>query len=396
MGSYVGCLLDANETCSIVVHWQVVAAGGCSAPAKAVVVSFEWVEGALLTSDRMQTYGLLLALALAACASDDGGEGPLSTGSGGDNQPAASSGGDQQPAAGGNGASGNGGTGAIAENNGGVSSSGGDDSPPPDGGTPPPDGPTEPECDLTGRWIVQHSTFSEALMAEQIATNWFYFEIVQEGDAFAVVDGLNCGLEVRGTTTVYLSEATLEALAQNNNSSRGRTGTFVLNQDGTQCELALDRTYNIRGANREILDSRWKMGDPPIPLDDFPLPEDAASGMEDWDADGKEGITLLSGLGSRCVAQLDWNEYSGTVPTGEDQFGGMGVIDVRFDSRETISKDTDPLLGLVTATPLGVGYAYMARVGDALQLGTGARPELETCHNVQALALERFGPPPMP
>lgn len=262
-------------------------------------------------------------------------------------------------------------------------------------GPPPADGggTASPLCDLTGVWIVTQVNFSEALGAEQKAVNWFFHEIVQDGDSFEIVRSLNCGIRVTGTTTVTLPDATTEALSRMTSFSNGRRGTFRLT--GDSCRLELERTYNLRGANLpQFLTDYWNVGDPPVDLADMPeLPANAGEGMEDWDGDGMEGITLESGLGSRYVAQRDWNEYSGTVPTESDTFGGEGVIVVTWDGQEKVSEQTSPILR-TTSTPLNPGHAWWARVNDELEIvETGEHPELETCKNVQRIALERFPDP---
>jgi hypothetical protein len=243
-------------------------------------------------------------------------------------------------------------------------------------------------CDLTGRWIVAQVTRSKALGALQLTTNWFFHDIVQTGDEFVVTDSLNCGFRVLGTTTVTLRDATMEALAQRTSLSVGRRGTYTPTSDG-RCKFVLERTYNVHaGAIGPLLTDHWKPGDPPIPLAELPpLPKDASEGMEDWDGDGKEGFTLVSGLGDRYVVQRDWNEHQGTVDPGEE-FGGDGVIVVTWDGQEVVSKQT-PLLLQTQSTPENPGYAYYKRVPELVITDS----ELESCKNVQRLALETWPNP---
>lgn len=255
-------------------------------------------------------------------------------------------------------------------------------------------GPTGPDanvgngpCDMTGVWIAEQHTVSTAIGADQNTTNWYYYAITQTGDRFTVSSSLNCGFVVDGTTTVTLGDATLEALATMETAGPNRGGTFKLAADGQSCDFAFDRIYNLRGANKQMyLTSTWNVGDPPKPLTDFPPLPSAPPGMEDWDADGMDGVTLSTGLGSRYVAQRDWNEHQGDVPTHSAAFGGDGVITVFWDSQEAISAETPPLLR-VSSTPKGDGWARYARVDGRLTVvTTGAHPALETCRNVQRLA----------
>jgi hypothetical protein len=283
-------------------------------------------------------------------------------------------------------------TGAQAQHPGMHADAGAHDAGPDSGGTRAGGG-----CDLRGMWIDQHITRNAALGAVQIATNWNYHRIEQDGERFRVVESLDCGYVVRGTTDVALSDATLEAMARYSTNAVGTEGTFAPTADGEKCELAFDRIYVIRGANKErFLDAVWQIGDPPKELDEFDLPSNAMEGMEDWDNDGHEAITQLTGLGDRYSAEIDWHAMRGQVPQHSDRFGGEGVISVDFDGLESVSTETIPLLQ-ATSVSMSPGYGFLARVDDTLRVvDSGDHPELETCKNVQALAVEMFGDPPSP
>ncbi|HVK73510.1 MAG TPA: hypothetical protein VM734_09310 [Kofleriaceae bacterium] len=268
----------------------------------------------------------------------------------------------------------------------------GDDGPDagPDAAAGGPDADVGPQpCDMTGIWIAEQHTTSTALGSDQNTTTWYFYQFSQTGDRFTAVKSLNCGLVVDGTTTVTLDDATLEALAPNEAAGPGRGGTFKPTADGQQCEFSLDRMYNLRGANKAMyLTSAWTVGAPDKPLAMFPALPTNPPGMEDWDHDNMHGITLRSGLGNRFVAQRDYNQHAGTVAQFADQFGGRGVVVVKWDSQEGISDQTGPLLR-VTATPKGDGWARYARADERLTVvETGAHPALETCRNVQRLARE--------
>jgi hypothetical protein len=265
---------------------------------------------------------------------------------------------------------------------------------PPDAG-PTVDGGGAVACDMNGRFIQVEITHSQALGATQTTRNWFYHEVAQAPDgSFTITKSLNCGIRVTGTTTVTLPDATTEALALKTSYSTGRKGFFRPTADG-RCEWSLDRIYNLRGAkSAEFLDDIWKVGDPPKDLSEFPpLPANAAEGMDDWDADGKEGITLQTGLGDRYVAQRDWNQEHGFVAQNLDKFGGDGMIVTTWDGQEKVSTQTSPLLQ-TTSTPMSPGFSYWERVGERLVVvTTGAHPELETCKHAVALALTDFPEP---
>jgi len=242
-------------------------------------------------------------------------------------------------------------------------------------------------CDMTGVWIAEQHVTSTALSTDQNTTTWYYYKIAQTGDKFTVMDQLDCGLVVDGTVTVTLADATLEALATQEFAGMGRTGTFKASADGQHCDFAFDRMYNVRGADKAMyLTNTWKVGDPPKPLSMFTALPTAPPGMQDWDKDNMDGITLLAGgLGNRFVAQRDYNEHAGTVAKFASQFGGKGVIVVKWDSQEGISDQTSPILRS-TATPKGDGWARYARADTTLKMGTGAHAALDTCRNVQQLA----------
>lgn len=251
-----------------------------------------------------------------------------------------------------------------------------------DGGPGGPDADVgDSPCDMSGVWIAEQHTVSVALATDQLTTNWYYYRIEQTGDRFTIVDAMNCGFVVDGTTTVTLGDATLEALARQEMAGPNRQGNYV--ENGDRCEFSLDRSYNIRGANKaQYLTDHWNVGDPDKALTTFPALPSAPPGMEDWDGDDMDGITLTSGLGPRYVAQRDWNQHSGTTDTFASQFGGEGVIVVQWDSQEGISNQTAPLLR-TTATPSGDGWARYAR---APQLEIIESDDLQSCRNVQQLA----------
>ncbi len=256
-----------------------------------------------------------------------------------------------------------------------------------DGGTGPggPDADVgDTPCDMSGLWVAEQHTTSIALGSDQLTTNWYYYRITQEGDTFTITEGRNCGFVVDGTTTVTLGDATLEALALNESLTVGRQGSYAVDGDG--CAFHLERSYNLRGADKAAyLTDHWQLGDPDKPLTEFPAMPDAPPGMEDWDGDGMDGITLTTGLGNRYVSQRDWNEHDGTSPQFAAAFGDEATMTVFWDSQEGISDQTAPLLR-TTATPSPPGWARYARADGRLEIVEG--DALQTCRNTQQLALE--------
>jgi hypothetical protein len=262
-----------------------------------------------------------------------------------------------------------------------------DDIDDPDGGGGGPDANVgDRPCDLSGRWIAEQHTVSVALATDQRATNWYYFEITQSADRFTIERALHCGFVVDGSTTVVIDDATLAALAGTEMAGPGRQGTYAPIAGGEGCRFELDRIYNVRGADKAaFLTDHWRVGDAARPLAELPTLPTAPPGMQDWDGDNMDGITLRSGFGNRYVCQRDWNEHSGTTPVFAARFGGPGEIVVKWDSQEGISTQTPPLLR-TTATPKGDGWARYARAPDLDVSGT----DLQTCRAVQQLAQQTW------
>lgn len=257
------------------------------------------------------------------------------------------------------------------------------------------DAQTGPACDLTGSWVTQHHTRNTALGASQLATAWNYHRIEQVDGRFTIVASHDCGYVVRGTTDVALSDATLEAMARMSSTAVGSQGTFAASDEGNTCDLSFDRIYAIRGADKaRFLDAVWQVGDAPRPLSDFPLPTNAAEGMEDWDEDGHEGLTQLTGLGNRYHAQVDWHAFHGQVPQHATTFGGEDMITVDYDVHEVVSEETPALLR-TSSTPNSPGYGFMTRF-DETTVAAGPDQELDRCKKVQAAAVAAFGNPPAP
>jgi len=264
-------------------------------------------------------------------------------------------------------------------------------------GAVPPQSPSTPPaaespCDFSGEWILQHVTHNSALGAVQTATNWHYHRIAQQGDRMTITASVDCGFAVRGTTDASLPDATLEAVAVRSPNATGVTGSSALSADGKSCVFAFDRAYSIRGADRaRFLDSLWKVGDPPRDLSEFTLPTSAADGMEDWDADGHEGVTQTTGFGERYGMQIDWNAVHGQAPLDATEFGGEGVLALDYDVRDSVSAET-PVLLQTSGIPMSPGYAFMARVDGELE-PIDMQGALSFCKQVQSLAVAKFGDP---
>ena len=178
----------------------------------------------------------------------------------------------------------------------------------------PPTGkpPQDLQCDLNGRWLVSQRVLAAALGQEQVAHNWFYYEVRHEGAEVIVTKGLHCGYEVvkKSALSASVDSSAAWPAFLMKNSSTGRRGTFV--KEGAGCHLTLQREYVVRGA------TVGHYANPAVPLPTRTEPAlGATPGWEDWDADGNPGISLVvtSALagGTLYVCQRDWNEYDGAT-----------------------------------------------------------------------------------
>jgi hypothetical protein len=176
----------------------------------------------------------------------------------------------------------------------------------------PPTGkpPRDPSCDLNGRWLVAQRELASALGQEQVAHNWFYFEVRHEDADVVLTRGLHCGFEVlkRSALSASVDSSAAWPAFLARNSSTGRRGTFV--KEGSGCRLTLQREYTVRGATVS------HYSNPAIKLPSrTERAEGQTPGWEDWDNDGNPGISLVvtSALagGTLYTCQRDWTEYNG-------------------------------------------------------------------------------------
>ena len=207
--------------------------------------------------------------------------------------------------------------------------------------------PASPDCDMNGRWLVALRVVADALGQTQASHNWFYYEVRQDGEQLTVTKGLHCGFDVKHVSSLGAdvdSSGAWPALLAHD-SDTGRKGTMVATATG--CQLDLEKRYTVRGATQSFY------GDPGVPM---PTATQQAScstpGWEDWDGDGKPGITLVvSGAanGHLYCAQRDWNQFSGAVANGSTSFkvpatwdSGQDVLGYDGSSLITQSSVPDP------------------------------------------------------
>ncbi len=239
----------------------------------------------------------------------------------------------------------------------------------------------DPECNLSGRWLVAQRVLATALGQDQASHNWFYFEVAHKGTAVLVVKGLHCGYEVMPITSLGAavdSSGAWPAFLQHD-SETGRAGSFA--KEGASCRLQLEKRYVIRGATIAYY------SDPAHPL---PMPADMANGSnpgwEDWDADSNPGISLKVNSplasGTLYVAQRDYTMYDGTTSQMADKF----KVSITYDSEQAVlgrSPGSSSAIETMStpSSDLTQHYAWFHALGPGQAMGTDA----EICAAVRML-----------
>jgi hypothetical protein len=250
----------------------------------------------------------------------------------------------------------------------------------------------DPACDLNGIWIARLTTFSRDSVfgAVQTASNWFYYEISQDGRAVTISRELDCGLQVSGSSDVTINAVTTQALLHRNDQS-GRSGQFYA--DGDHCTFTLARFYSTRGVPRATFLPADTSSDPELSTLTPMLPtEQAPSGAEDWDNDGYPGIAInVAGLGSRHVVQRDWNEFSSDPTAPIAAHASEFTASANFDVQEQILAVSGGLGALLRAeaTPAvdmhhRVTFRHLGNsTAEAAVAAIRVSDDLQTCFNVQ-------------
>jgi hypothetical protein len=221
-------------------------------------------------------------------------------------------------------------------------------------------------CDLSGRWLSTVRTVTDALGQQQIAHSYVYYEIAQQGDAFTVSKGMDCGDDAVGAgafaATVDFRNA-WRAVASKAGYT-GRTGTSAAASGGCQVDFA--KWYTVRGATVPYYTDPSK----PMPtVDDKAV--DGQPGWEDWDADGNPGITgLVSGAvtGKIFTAPRVWTHISGSASDVASTF----KLSVQWDQEANVmSYDGSPLLlsEAARAADATLHFAEFARLAPDQAVG---------------------------
>jgi hypothetical protein len=218
-------------------------------------------------------------------------------------------------------------------------------------------------CDLTGSWLItQHGVF-QALGVKQTAQSWFFYELQQSGGTLKVTKGLACGgrvvpLDALGAAVAW--EPAWPATISKN-SHTGRLGK--VSASGTSCTVSFDIAYTILGASVAYYSD---------PSHDLPkLAQKAAGdepGWEDWDDDGKPGVSFnTSGFatGVRYSVQRVYNDWTtGTYSPGAKLLKMVSVT----QTDESVLGATSDLIKTLSAPDSNPasGFTQLARL-DASQ-----------------------------
>ena len=264
-----------------------------------------------------------------------------------------------------------------------------------------PRGASDPQCDMSGLWMVKQLTRSEALGLGQFANYYYFFELSQAGEDVSVVSQMDCNIIVEGSVEVTVNEATRRTL-MTRNSQRSRRAT-MRRQDDAHCALAFERFWSVRGADEAKFT--------PVPRTSkesvaelrarLPLPTaQARAGAEDWEDDGQPGIAWqITGIasGTRNTVQRDYTEWftdaTHTVAPARD-FRMPLVLRASFDNDENVINATSGLVGSLAVADQRaehrVTFSFLGRdANDARAKAVLDDDPLVTCnHIVSALPHE--------
>lgn len=285
------------------------------------------------------------------------------------------------------------------------------------------------ECDLTGYWAVRETDYTRDTVvgALQTSSTWQLYHLQQTGDAFEVIEQIECGVHVTGSVTVDETGGTLRSLIYRNRmdaqSPHGaRKGTSKPVAGG--CAFTFDRWYKVRGVSETTFlpadfAARPALGDlaalpsvpDPVKANSFP-PE-----AEDWDGDLVPGVAYrLSGFanGVRNTVQRDWREFATFVGKPVPARALVFTVPGTFDLQEKVLSATqcgglcslvaalaNPARDVVARMTLSfIGKSFDGKRVSSILAGVPRRSvddDLATCARVrQLLPHDTSAPTPVP
>jgi hypothetical protein len=234
---------------------------------------------------------------------------------------------------------------------------------------------SDPDCQLQGKWISVQRTLSLALNGkiQQAGHSWDYWEFEQTGTKVTVTKGLKCGVGMIDRTQpsysrVLSGESLWKALTKHifNTDRKGVYGRY----QSDQCFLGFEHWYLVRGATVPYF-----IDHPDVSIDEAKTKaEGDTPGWEDWDQDGKPGVTYgLAGIatGELFVAQREWSEYFGPTVKNAVSFklkDAWNVEQVVIDK----SPETLPSADSWPSTEPGENFVVFVRV-DTLKNSNGSK-----------------------
>jgi hypothetical protein len=249
-----------------------------------------------------------------------------------------------------------------------------------DTGTPPSGGTG---CNLAGRWFINEHLGTDVIGAIQIANNWFYVEITQEGDTVTFAKSVGCGCDLNGASNsvgAHADDSSSWPAYLVHPSYEGRKGTVKKTADG--CSVQIDRDTHVKGATVATYKD-WSI---PLPMVNQPA-ANGQPGWEDWDNDSNPGFSMdLSGLakGTIYLAARTWTEYSGTIPEGATAF----KLDVEWEQvRAPYGASVPDPIGILQSIPghardQSLQLVEFAKLTDEQAAGDDAA----RCERLRALA----------
>jgi hypothetical protein len=269
------------------------------------------------------------------------------------------------------------------------------------------------DCDMTGFWTVRESDYTcdSVFNNPQTSSNWYLYEIVQNGGTFQLTNSLDCGVHVTGSVTVDYTIGALDAVMYENpmdgrGSHGSRHGTSAATEGG--CAVSLERWYVVRGATSAFLPGDFAADPPLASLAPLPTVSDPINGTTfpagatDPDGDGFPGVAFqISGLvsGIRDSVQRVWKAYQsipGTpIVAGALQFSVPGA----FALQENILHVSQCGAGCALLTtpaspsthPVSTTFAFLGKTLGSARVsaivagapGKNVDADLATCANLR-------------
>ena len=209
-----------------------------------------------------------------------------------------------------------------------------------------PQGPgiaADAACDMNGVWIAESRTLTVAVneAVQQAGHTLFYYEIEQHGTDTLTTKLLRCGVRISDAggsleTGIEMVTPVLWDAVMGKNRYGCLQGTYAMGDSA--CDGDFGILWLVRGLSPHFLD-------PSTDLEGLTQSDSAdwpgTPGWEDWDEDGKPGITLTAtGIANfdMHVGQRGWNHVHGTTEGSAGHFR----MPVDWEQSQVILSTTPP------------------------------------------------------